>query len=114
MQLLNVAAGKVSEYNMPKACRTTDTVSVHECGVVPTADSASADVFIESLAAHRVTDTNSSHPAVPPASGCTPHVTTLSSGSPDVFVNGLALARIGDAYGCGITLTSGASTVSAN
>ena len=113
MQLLNVAAGKVSEYNMPKACRTTDTVSVHECGVVPTADSASGDVFIESLAAHRVTDTNSSHPAVP-APSCAEHVTTLSSGSPDVFVNGLALARIGDAYGCGITLTSGASTVSAN
>ena len=113
MQLLNVAVGKVSEYNMPKACRTTDTVSVHECGVVPTADSASADVFIESLAAHRVTDTNSSHPAVP-APSCAEHVTTLSSGSPDVFVNGLALARIGDAYGCGITLTSGASTVSAN
>lgn len=113
MRLLNVAAGKVSEYNMPKACRTTDTVSVHECGVVPTADSASADVFIESLAAHRVTDTNSSHPAVP-APSCAEHVTTLSSGSPDVFVNGLALARIGDAYGCGITLTSGASTVSAN
>ena len=113
MQLLNVAAGKVSEYNMPKACRTTDTVSVHECGVVPTADSASADVFIESLAAHRVTDTNSSHPAVP-APSCAEHVTTLSSGSPDVFVNGLALARIGDAYGCGITLTSGASTVFAN
>ena len=114
MQLLNVAAGKVSEYNMPKACRTTDTVSVHECGVVPTADSASGDVFIESLAAHRATDSNTSHPAVPLAAGCIPHVTTLSSGSPDVFVNGLALARIGDGYGCGITLTSGASTVSAN
>lgn len=113
MRLLNVAAGKVSEYNMPKACRTTDAVSVHECGVVPTADSASADVFIESLAAHRVTDTNSSHPAVP-APSCAEHVTTLSSGSPDVFVNGLALARIGDSYGCGITLTAGASTVSAN
>jgi uncharacterized Zn-binding protein involved in type VI secretion len=98
---------------MPKACRTTDTVSVHECGVVPTADSATADVFIESLAAHRVTDTNSSHPAVP-APSCAEHVTTLSSGSPDVFVNGLALARIGDGYGCGITLTSGASTVFAN
>ena len=114
MQLLNVAVGKVSEYNMPKACRTTDTVSVHECGIVPTADSASGDVFIESLAAHRATDSNTSHPAVPLAAGCIPHVTTLSSGSPDVFVNGLALARIGDGYGCGITLTSGASTVSAN
>ena len=99
---------------MPKACRTTDPVSVHECGVVPAADSASGDVFIESLAAHRVTDTNTSHPAVPPAAGCTPHVTTLSAGSPNVFVNSKALARVGDAYGCGITLTAGASTVSAN
>ena len=98
---------------MPKACRTTDSISVHECGTVPTANSSSADVFIEGLAAHRVTDTNTSHPSVP-APDCTLHVTTLSSGSPDVFVNGLALARVGDAYGCGITLTSGASTVSAN
>jgi uncharacterized Zn-binding protein involved in type VI secretion len=31
-----------------------------------------------------------------------------------VFVNSKALARIGDSYGCGIALTSGASTVSAN
>jgi uncharacterized Zn-binding protein involved in type VI secretion len=43
-----------------------------------------------------------------------PHVTTLSAGSPNVFVNSKALARVGDAYGCGITLTAGASTVSAN
>ena len=99
---------------MPKACRTTDPVTVHECDVVPAADSASGNVFIESLAAHRATDTNTSHPAVPPASGCVPHVTTLSAGSPNVFVNGKALARVGDAYGCGITLTAGASTVSAN
>ena len=99
---------------MPSTCRTTDSVTIHECGVTPTADSASGDVYIEGLAAHRATDTNTSHPAVPASSGCTPHVTTLSSGAPDVFVNGLALARIGDGYGCGITLTSGASTVFAN
>jgi len=99
---------------MPAACRTTDTVSIHECGVIPTADSASEDVFIESLGAHRKTDKNTSHPAVPPAAGCVPHVTTLSAGSPNVFVNSKALARVGDAYGCGITLTAGASTVSAN
>jgi len=98
---------------MPKVCRTTDSVSVHECGTVPTANSASGDVFVEGLAAHRATDTNTAHPSVPEPY-CTAHVTTLSSGSPDVFVNGKALARVGDPYGCGITLTSGASTVSAN
>ena len=98
---------------MPKACRTTDPVSVHECGFVPSAYSASGNGFIESLAAHRATDTNTSHPAVPEPS-CAAHVTTLSAGSPNVFVNSKALARVGDAYGCGITLTAGASTVSAN
>ena len=98
---------------MPAACRTTDTVSVHECGVVPTAAGASGDVFIESLGAHRKTDKNTSHPSVPEPS-CAEHATRLSTGSPNVFVNSKALARVGDAYGCGITLTSGASTVSAN
>ena len=99
---------------MAKACRTTDLISIHECGVIPFATGASIDVFIEGLGAHRVDDNNSSHPSVPESSGCTPHVTTLSSGSPDVFVNGKAMARVGDSYGCGIELTSGASTVSAN
>ena len=77
-------------------------------------DTGSADVFIEGKGAHRQEDSNSSHPAVPEASGCTPHITQLTSGSPDIFVNGKPLARVGDSYGCGIELTSGASNVSAN
>ena len=99
---------------MPKACRITDLITIHECGVIPTALTGSADVFIEGKGAHRQEDSNSSHPAVPEASGCTPHITQLASGSPDIFVNGKPLARVGDSYGCGIELTSGASNVSAN
>jgi uncharacterized Zn-binding protein involved in type VI secretion len=90
-----------------------DTVSVHECGVAPNASTGSSNVFINGKPAHRVGDSNTSHPSVPSPS-CATHTTNLSSGSPNVSVNGEALARDGDLYDCGIRLTSGSWNVLVN
>ncbi len=90
--------------------RVGDTISVHECGVVPTAATGSADVLTNNIPTHRQGDSNTSHPSVP-APPCTPHVTTLTTGSTSVFVNSKGIARIGDNYGCSIVLTSGSQSV---
>lgn len=99
---------------MPGVSRVGDSVSVHECGVVPSAASGSGNVFVNSISTHRVGDPNTSHPFAPPPAGCPTHATALSSGSPTVFVNGKACSRIGDPYGCGISLTAGSGNVFAN
>lgn len=99
---------------MPSVSRLGDTVSVHECGVVPTAATASPNVFANGIAVHRQGDVNTSHPFAPPPAGCPTHSTSLSSGSPNVYINGKQCARIGDPYGCGIVLTGGSSNVFAN
>jgi uncharacterized Zn-binding protein involved in type VI secretion len=91
--------------------RVGDTVSVHECGVVPTAAIGSSDVFTNSISTHRQGDANTSHPYAPPPAGCPTHTTALSSGSGSVYVNGKQVSRIGDPYGCGITLTQGSGNV---
>ena len=95
---------------MPSVSRVGDTVSVHHCGVVPTASSGSSDVYTNNISTHRQGDANTAHPGVP-APPCTNHVTTLSSGSSSVYVNGKQIARIGDSYGCGIALTQGSGNV---
>jgi uncharacterized Zn-binding protein involved in type VI secretion len=94
---------------MPAVSRVGDTISVHECGVVPTASNGSPDVFTNSISTHRQGDSNTSHPYSPV--GCPTHATTLSSGSNSVYVNNKQISRIGDSYGCGISLTSGSSNV---
>jgi uncharacterized Zn-binding protein involved in type VI secretion len=91
--------------------RVGDTISVHECGVVPTAANGSPNVFTNNIATHRQGDSNTSHPFLPPLLGCPTHVTTLSAGSSSVFANGKGIARVGDSYGCGISLTSGSQNV---
>jgi uncharacterized Zn-binding protein involved in type VI secretion len=91
--------------------RIGDTVSVHECGVTPTASVGSSDVKTNNINTHRQGDKNSSHPYAPPIAGCPEHQTTLSSGSSSVFVNDKQVARNGDPYGCGIALTQGSSNV---
>ena len=97
---------------MASAARIGDTVSVHECGVTPTAATGSPNVFINGIAAHRVGDTNTAHPYAPVT--CPTHETALTSGSPNVFVNGQPLGRVGDPYSCGITVTSGSPDVLIN
>jgi len=99
---------------MPKVSRIGDTVSVHECGVTPTAMNGSGDVYCNGISVHRVGDMNTSHPFLPAVSGCPTHSTALVKGSPNVYVNGKPLARLGDPYGCGISLTKGSPNVYSN
>ena len=99
---------------MPAVSRVGDTVSVHECGVVPTAAVGSLNVFTNSIKTHRVGDVNTAHPFLPAVSGCPTHSTALVKGSPNVYVNGKPLARLGDPYGCGISLTKGSPNVYSN
>jgi uncharacterized Zn-binding protein involved in type VI secretion len=96
---------------MTAVSRIGDSISVHECGVVPTAATGSSDVFCNGIAVHRQGDSNTSHPKVPPPLACIPHSTTLVAGSNTVYVNGNQVARVGDSYSCGISLTSGSSNV---
>jgi uncharacterized Zn-binding protein involved in type VI secretion len=96
---------------MPAVSRVGDKISVHECGVVPTAAVGSADVKTNDINTHRESDANTSHPYLPPPLGCPAHSTTLSSGSSSVYVNNKQIARDGDSYGCGIALTQGSANV---
>jgi uncharacterized Zn-binding protein involved in type VI secretion len=95
---------------MSEVSRLGDTISVHECGVVPTAAVGSSDVKTNNINTHRQGDANTAHPGVP-APPCTNHTTTLSSGSSSVYVNNKQIARNGDGYGCGIALTQGSGNV---
>jgi len=94
---------------MLNVSKVGDTVSVHECGVVPTASTGSSDVYTNNIQTHRQGDTNTSHPYS--AIGCPTHTTSLSSGSSSVYVNDKQVARITDPYGCGISLTQGSNNV---
>jgi uncharacterized Zn-binding protein involved in type VI secretion len=96
---------------MLNVSRIGDTVSVHECGVVPTASTGSGNVYTNNISTHRQGDTNTSHPYAPVIVGCPAHATALSSGSSSVFVNDKQIARNGDSYGCGIVLTQGSGNV---
>jgi uncharacterized Zn-binding protein involved in type VI secretion len=94
---------------MLNVSRVGDTISVHECGVVPTAAMGSDNVLTNNINTHRQGDSNTSHPYSPV--GCPTHATTLSSGSNSVYVNNKQIARISDPYGCGISLTQGSDNV---
>jgi uncharacterized Zn-binding protein involved in type VI secretion len=93
---------------------STDTVSIHECGVIPNCDKGSDDVKVNGKSIHRVDDPNTSHPYAPPPAGCPTHATKITKGSPNVYANGKAVARKGDPYGCGIKVTSGSGNVFCN
>ena len=69
----------------------------------------SSDVFIEGIGVVRIGDPMISHPA--PVCGCAPHAPPLSVASAYVFANGRRIGRIGDLYGGGHVISSGASTV---
>ena len=90
---------------MSAVARLTDQCTGH--GPFPSRvnTSASTDVFINNLGAHRVSDTWATHCA----GSC--HDSTLAEGSPTVFVNGLALGRVGDLVACGSTIASGSPDV---
>lgn len=95
---------------MPAAVRLGDISAGHAGWPARANDQASPNVFINSLAAHRVTDHWPTHCDGVPV--C--HDGTLSAGSPNVFVNGHALGRVGDSISCGDSAAQGSPNVFVN
>lgn len=100
---------------MPAAARTTDPISPHPPCAPGTCGMGSENVIIENKLAYRVTDRTFPHgkPTGSPPS-CVPHTSSLTSGSGNVYINNKPAGRVGDAHGCGVTITSGASKVIIN
>ena len=94
---------------MPAAVRFGDVCTGHDCFEQRPNISASTDVFINNLGAHRVGDAWSEHQC-----GRNRHSSVQASGSPNVFVNGISLARIGDAIECGSANATGSPNVFVN
>jgi len=95
---------------MPGIVRLGDTCTGHDCWPSRANTSASPNVFINGLGAHRVGDSWETHCC--PGSDC--HSGSQASGSPNVFVNGLSVARIGDFIDCGSSNQTGSQNVFAN
>lgn len=70
---------------------------------------ASSNVFVNGLGAHRVSDLWPVH-----CCGSSCHSSITVGGSSSVFVNGLSLARIGDTLSCGETILTGSENVFSN
>jgi uncharacterized Zn-binding protein involved in type VI secretion len=90
---------------MSGAARLTDICTGHDGYPPRTNTSASSDVFINGLGAHRVGDTWGIHKK----KGS--HDSVLATGSGTVFVNGLALGRVGDLVACGSAIATGSENV---
>lgn len=69
-------------------------------------DEGSGNVFVNSIAAHRQTDTWAIH-----SSGPSQHPSFLAAGSPTVYVNSLELGRITDPVACGSEVAQGSPNV---
>jgi len=93
---------------MPAACRLGDMSAGH-CFTARPNDQGSPNVFINGIAAHRLSDHWITH-----CCGIVCHDGVLAQGSPNVFVNGLAQGRIGDAISCGDTIAQGSPNVFVN
>jgi len=86
---------------MPPITRLGDLSTADPCGAPPRASaSASTNVFINNVAAHRKGDSWQLH-ACPKSA---PHGAVTVGGSGSVFVNGKAVARLGDSISCGSTV----------
>ena len=84
-----------------------------ECKDAPTitaTNAGSGDVFAENIGVVRLGDAVQAH-TFP---GCSTHQPGLVVGSGTVFVNNQACGRLGDTYGCGAEIISGAGTVFAD
>jgi len=86
--------------------RLGDMCSGHGCFPSRANVSASEDVFVNGIGAHRVGDSWAVH-----CCGVPCHDSSQASGSSTVFVNGKALARIGDSIACGSTNATGSDNV---
>ena len=92
---------------MPAQTRLGDNDTGHDACPPTALASASPNVFVNGLAAGRVSDPYVAH-------GCVahpPHVGTIASGSATVFINGLAAGRIGDPVSCGGSVAEGSGNV---
>ncbi len=87
--------------------RLGDTGTGHGCFPPRANSSASGDVFVNGLGAHRVGDSWESHGCPT----CIPHGGAQASGSGTVFANGKALARVGDSIDCGSSNADGSPDV---
>lgn len=92
---------------MPAATRLGDLSTGHASWPARPNDSASNDVFINGIAAHRKDDHWATH--CNPVPVC--HDGVASTGSSTVFINGKAAVRIGDSISCGDTVAQGSSNV---
>lgn len=91
---------------MPAVARLGDKCSGHGCFPPRANNSASSDVFVNSIGAHRVGDGWLPHKCKKNI-----HASTLAEGSSTVFVNNKALGRIGDDVACGSAIAQGSSDV---
>lgn len=90
------------------AVRLGDFCSGHPPYPPRNSTSASTNVFINGLGAHRVGDAWRPHTSSPIEP---PHGSVLKSGSPSVFVNGLSLGRVSDPIVCGSVCAEGSPDV---
>jgi len=86
--------------------RLGDICTGHGCYPARANISASSDVFVNGLGAHRVGDSWAVHCCGTPC-----HGSIQASGSGSVFVNGKAVARVGDSIACGSSNATGSSNV---
>lgn len=93
---------------MPQAVRLTDLCTGHDCFPPRPNITASENVLINNLGAHREGDSWKEHCCYE----C--HPGDQISGSPSVFVNNKPQARVGDFISCGSMNMTGSSNVIVN
>ncbi len=101
---------------MPAVAREagSDTVSINHatCQGSTVTNVGSGNVFANSIGVVREGVNVQSHTFSPPA--CPSHAPGLTSYSSNVYANNKKIGRLGDAYGCGATISSGSPNVFAN
>ena len=91
---------------MPAAARLGDLCTGHGCWPPREGVSASPNVFINGIPAHRLNDPWYIHCC---DTDC--HDGEVASGSGTVFINGLPAARMGDSISCGSLISEGSPNV---
>ncbi|MBX9761559.1 MAG: PAAR domain-containing protein [Pseudomonadaceae bacterium] len=93
---------------MAAVTRLGDACTGHGCWPARACTGASADVYINGIAAHRQGDAWAAHtcPSIPET-----HASVLATGSATVFANGKPLGRIGDPVACGSSVAAGSPNV---
>jgi uncharacterized Zn-binding protein involved in type VI secretion len=97
---------------MPAVSRLGDRCTGHDCFPPRESVSASTDVFVNGIGAHRQGDSWATHCCRKSLfGGRSCHNSNLASGSSTVYVNGRQLSRIGDPVACGSIVAQGSSDV---